>query len=74
MSDEKFAPIRARRQNIRRYRGLLGTSLSDLERQFIERRLSEERSALEALTTPTFPVVFVCPNGPVAPRRLEAAS
>ena len=38
--------------NISRYRRLLKTNLSDLERRFLERRLSEERSAVESLADP----------------------
>jgi hypothetical protein len=45
------ARIRARRSNIDRYRMLLTTNLSDLERQFIERRLVEEQQAAEELAT-----------------------
>src|ERR1044072_8896814 len=56
MLDESLARIRAHRNNIHRYRSLLETRLSDLERQFMERRLSEESSALEALTSQTFPI------------------
>jgi hypothetical protein len=33
--------LRTHRNNIARYRRLLQTKLTDLERQFIERRLSE---------------------------------
>jgi hypothetical protein len=33
-------------------RRLLKTNLSDLERRFLERRLSEERSAVESLAHP----------------------
>ncbi|WP_375307225.1 hypothetical protein WI560_05785 [Bradyrhizobium sp. A11] len=58
MLDENLARIRAHRNNIHRYRRLLKTRLSQLERDFIERRLAEERSALDALTTATFPVGF----------------
>ncbi|MET4719367.1 hypothetical protein ABIF63_003473 [Bradyrhizobium japonicum] len=61
MLDEDFARIRAHRNNIHRYRSLLKTRLSDLERQFIERRLSEESSALEVLTSKTFPMGFTLP-------------
>jgi hypothetical protein len=50
MLDEKIARIRAYGNNIRRYQRLLETSLSEVERQFIERRLSEERFALASLT------------------------
>jgi hypothetical protein len=63
MLDEDFARIRGHRSNIRRYRRLLGTTLSDIERQFIERRLTEEQTALKALAAKTFPVAFTPPKG-----------
>jgi hypothetical protein len=44
------ARIRAYRNNINRYRQLLASELTDLERSFIQRRLSEDRRALDALT------------------------
>ncbi|MCP1742657.1 hypothetical protein ABIF65_004340 [Bradyrhizobium japonicum] len=66
MLDEDFTRIRAHRNNIHRYRSLLKTQLSDLERQFIERRLAEETASLEALTSETFPIVFVLPGSPSA--------
>ena len=44
MLDAKFARLRTHRNNIARYRRLLKTNLTGLERQFIERRLSEEQS------------------------------
>ena len=50
MLDERFARLRTHRNNIARYRGLLKTHLTDLERQFIERRLSEEQSEFELLS------------------------
>ncbi len=62
MFDENLARIRSHRNNIHRYRRLLRTKLSDLEREFIERRLSEEQSALEALAAETFPVAFALPK------------
>jgi hypothetical protein len=62
MIDEDFARIRAHRNNIHRYRRLLKTTLSDLERQFIERRLAEEQTALEAVAAETFPVAFTLPK------------
>ena len=64
MLDENLARIRAHRNNIHRYRRLLKTRLSQLERQFIERRLAEERSALDGLTTATFPVGFHASEAP----------
>ncbi|WP_027565152.1 hypothetical protein [Bradyrhizobium arachidis] len=74
MIDEDFAGIRAHRNNIHRYRRLLKTRLSDLERQFIERRLSEESSALEALTTETFPIAFTKLQRQCSPATAGAAS
>ncbi|MDA9546260.1 hypothetical protein ACM43_17860 [Bradyrhizobium sp. CCBAU 45321] len=64
MLDENLARIRAHRNNIHRYRRLLKTRLSQLERQFIERRLAEERSALDGLTATTFPVGFRAAEAP----------
>ena len=55
MTDEKFALLRTHRNNISRYRRLLKTNLTELECQFIERRLSEERSAMEGLASSPFP-------------------
>jgi len=50
MMDENFARLRTHRSNIQRYRHLLETSLTDLERQFIAKRLAEEQSAIETLS------------------------
>jgi hypothetical protein len=50
MIDENWAHLHARRNNVRRYRRLLQTELTELERQYIERRLNEEKSAMESLT------------------------
>ena len=52
MTDEELARLRAHDSNISRYQRLLKTKLSDLERQFLERRLTEERSAAEGLGPP----------------------
>ena len=41
--------MRARRGNIRRYNRLLETELTDLERDFIRRRIAEEKDALRRL-------------------------
>jgi hypothetical protein len=49
MIDEKFARLRTYQNSIDRYHRLLKTELSELERQFIERRLNEEKSAMESL-------------------------
>jgi hypothetical protein len=49
MIDQQLARLRAHRTNIQRYRNLLQTSLTDLERQFVQNRLTEEQSNLESL-------------------------
>jgi len=71
MLDADFARIRAHRNNIHRYRRLLRTRLSDLERQFIERRLAEEQTALDTLAHETFPLEFAGPRGSPLPRARE---
>jgi hypothetical protein len=58
MTDEKFALLRTHRNNISRYRRLLKTQLTEYERRFIVRRLSEEQSAMERLAASTFPLTF----------------
>ena len=61
MTDENFALLRTHRNNISRYRRLLKTKLTEFERQFIEGRLSEERSAMERIAASTFPLTFRIP-------------
>ncbi|QQN61761.1 hypothetical protein JIR23_19240 [Bradyrhizobium diazoefficiens] len=70
MIDAKLARLRAHRHNVGRYRRLLRTQLSPLERQYIERRLSEENAAIEALAASTFPLAFNDPR-PEGPRPAE---
>jgi hypothetical protein len=43
MSDVNYQRLRTHRANIGRYQKLLATRLTDLERAYIERRLSESR-------------------------------
>ena len=62
MFDENLARIRTHRNNIHRYRRLLRTQLSDLERGFIDRRMADEQAALDALIAETFPVTFPLPK------------
>jgi hypothetical protein len=50
--------------HIDRYRQLLKTELSDLEREFIKRRLEEDRSAMQMLASSTFPLTFKLPEPP----------
>ena len=63
MLDEQFVRLRTYRNNIARYRGLLKTDLTDLERRYVERRLSEEQSEFELLTTGNIPVTAKVQNG-----------
>jgi hypothetical protein len=58
MIDQRLARLHAHRSNIQRYRNLLQTSLTELERQFVEKRLTEERSNLESVTASPSPVTF----------------
>jgi hypothetical protein len=57
MIDENPARLRTHRNNnISRYRRLLQTQLTLLERDFVEQRLSEEEAALHRLASNTFPL------------------
>jgi hypothetical protein len=49
MIDQQLARLRTHRSNIQRYRNLLKTNLTEIERQFVQRRLTEEQSNLERL-------------------------
>jgi hypothetical protein len=53
VDDAKTARLDAHRNNIRRYRGLLETHLKDVEREYIEQRLSEELAVVRATTPRT---------------------
>ena len=64
MIDEKFAHLHTYRSNIDRYHRLLKTELSELERQFIERRLNEEKSAMESQAN----VMAACTQAGQTPR------
>jgi hypothetical protein len=66
MIDENLARLQTHRNNIHRYRRLLGTQLSELERQYLERRLSEEQTAIEMLST-IFPLKLGAVNAPRGP-------
>jgi len=62
--DDRVARLRTHQKNIDRYQSLLKTKLSKTEVQYLERRLSEERSAMEMLrVSPTLPEI----SDPVAP-------
>jgi hypothetical protein len=64
MFEQNLARIRTYRSNIHRYRRLLRTELSALERDFIDRRMADQQAALDALVAETFPVTFPLPKGP----------
>ena len=44
-----FIRLSAHQKNIERYEDLLDTQLSELEREYIEKRISEERFAMAML-------------------------
>ena len=55
MTSHNVERLRAHQNNIRRYRRLLTTRLTDLERAYIERRLNEEQASVEILLREEFP-------------------
>jgi hypothetical protein len=51
----RIVQLRTHQTNIDRYENMLKTQLSDVERQFVQRRLSEERftiALLQFMSTP----------------------
>ena len=55
MLEVNLERLRAHQRNIDRYRRLLATHLSDLERSYIERRVSEEQASLKRILREAFP-------------------
>jgi hypothetical protein len=49
MIDFRTAKMRGHRRNIERYFRLLATELTDLERQYLHKRIAEEHAQLERL-------------------------
>ena len=49
MTEVQRALMAAHQGNVRRYRRMLGTYLTDFERQFVEHRLFEEEDAIRQL-------------------------
>ena len=49
MIDFKTAQVRRHQQNIKRYCRLLATELTDLERQYLHKRIAEEYAQLKGL-------------------------
>ncbi|WFU84047.1 hypothetical protein QA645_15280 [Bradyrhizobium sp. CIAT3101] len=60
--DARFALIRAH-DSIRRYQRLLNTQLTDLEREYIESRISEERSTMQSVREARGEISFLPANG-----------
>lgn len=56
--DDSLSEIRSVRNDIWRWRKLLQTDLPDAEREMIEKRLLEQRSAFEGLLASTFPLAL----------------
>jgi hypothetical protein len=49
MTDHQAARIRTHQQNLDRYCRLLATDLTDLEREFLHKRIAQERLELERI-------------------------
>ena len=49
--DERLARMCTHQANIGHYQNLLKTNLSDVEQQFVEKRLAEERFAIAMLNS-----------------------
>ena len=46
---ERIARLRAHHRNVERYEGLLKTKLAEIELQYLQKRLAEERFAIAML-------------------------
>jgi hypothetical protein len=62
--DESGARLRTHLRNIDRYQNLLKTHLTELELQYLEKRLLEERSAIAALHFNRLRSSAIVPRGP----------
>jgi hypothetical protein len=63
MTEERIARLRTHKNNIDRYRRLLKTKLSEIERQYLEKRLSEEQAAMGIhLSAAEPPPIMVAPK------------
>jgi hypothetical protein len=49
MTDFPYGQIRSHRRNIKRYCRLLATELTDLERQYLHKRIADEHAELQRL-------------------------
>ena len=66
MTDLRTAKIKSHQRNIQRYERLLATSLSDLERQYLHKRIADEQAELERWTLSPHPQREEEPSGVVA--------
>ncbi len=68
MTDLRSAKILTHQRNIQRYARLLATELTDLERQYLHKRIAEEQAELErwAFQSPEFHREGPDPTGVVA--------
>jgi len=55
MTEVTLARLRAHSNNVHRYRRLLATRLSELERAYVARRLDEEQARMQLLLKEVFP-------------------
>ncbi|GIQ74108.1 hypothetical protein [Bradyrhizobium sp. RD5-C2] len=51
MTDEQLMRLKVYGNNVQRYRRLLKGNLTEQEREFVERRLTEEQLAIQSLRT-----------------------
>lgn len=65
MDEKRISRLRAHEKNIERYQGLLKTKLSEVETQFLERRLSEERFWVAMLDDTAPPSMWNGLRGPL---------
>ncbi|WP_346015296.1 hypothetical protein [Bradyrhizobium sp. 39] len=74
--DEELAFVARPPQQHQPLSAVLKTELTEFERRFIERRVSEERSAIEKVAVSAFPLTFQAPNRAMgnATTRLTASS
>ncbi|WP_245286760.1 hypothetical protein [Bradyrhizobium sp. ARR65] len=57
-TSDDLALLRTHANRVHRYRRLLKTPLNEMDRKYVEARLSEERRAFEALKAAIFPMTF----------------
>lgn len=71
MNDDTLLRLRSHRNNVSRYRRLLATHLTEIESDYVNRRLKEEQDAIASLLSSGFSIGRIG-SGP--PRDQSAAS